>query len=91
MNLSVGYLLPENKVSEITKKISGYFENDIWDTDDVAFIDFRKSEWGKTHRKMNFSVFPSQLKNEIKFFILTRIQKGDLQLYSAVHNYAKVF
>ena len=47
MNLSVGYVLPENKVSELTKKVSGYFENDIWDADDTAFNDYRKSEWGK--------------------------------------------
>ncbi|WP_254624379.1 hypothetical protein [Cytobacillus firmus] len=91
MNLSVGHLLPEGKVSEITQKVTSYFENDIWDADDAAFNDFRKSEWGKTHRKMNFSVFPTKLKNEVKFFILTRIQKDDLQLYSAVHNYARSF
>ncbi|EAA0221286.1 transposase [Listeria monocytogenes] len=91
MNLSIGYLLPENKVSEITKKISGYFENDIWEANNAAFNDFRKSEWGKTHRKMNFSAFPSKLKNEVKFFILTRIEKDELQLYSAIHNYARSF
>ncbi|WP_409974908.1 hypothetical protein [Bacillus sp. Bva_UNVM-123] len=91
MNLPVGYVLPANKVSEITKKVSGYFENDIWDADEPAFNHFRKSEWGKTHRKMDFSVFPSKLKNEVKFFILTRIQKDDLQLYSAIHNYARCF
>ncbi len=91
MNSSVGYVLPENKVSEITKLISGYFENDIWDADDSVFNDFRKSEWGKTHRKMNFTVFSSKLKNEVKFFILTRIQNDELQLYSAIHNYASSF
>ncbi|MDA2412149.1 tyrosine-type recombinase/integrase [Bacillus cereus] len=40
---------------------------------------------------MNFTVFSSKLKNEVKFFILTRIQNDELQLYSAIHNYARSF
>ena len=91
MTLTTGYILPENKSNQMTSLISGYFENDVWDTDNPVFKAFRKSEWGKTHRKMNFTVFSPKLKNEVKFFILTRIQNDDLQLYSAVHNYARSF
>ncbi|MES9731576.1 tyrosine-type recombinase/integrase [Bacillus sp. AP50] len=91
MNLATGYLLPENKINQITSLLSGYFENDVWNTDNPAFNNFRKSEWGKTHRKMNFTAFSPKLKNEVKFFILTRVQNGELQLDSVIHNYARSF
>jgi len=68
MNLAVRHILPASKTSEITKLISGYFKNDIWDADDPVFNEFRKSEWGKTHRKINFTVFSSKLKNESQVF-----------------------
>jgi len=84
-------LPPESKSHEIDRFISGYWEQDIWDAEDSIFDNFRRSTWGKTHRKMNFSVFSSKLKNEVKFFIVNRIQNDVIQLYSAVHNYCRSF
>lgn len=51
----------------------------------------RKAVWGKTHRKMNFTFFSPKIKNEVKFFIITRVQNDELQLYSAIHNYGRSF
>lgn len=50
-------IINEGKVQELNRFISGYWENDIWDANDPIFNDFRKSDWEKTHRKMNFSDF----------------------------------
>jgi len=91
MKLAVSSHQNESKIHKLHRFISGYWENDIWDANDPIFTDFRKSEWGKRHRKMNFSFFSSSLKKEVKFFILTRIQNDELQLYSAIHNYGRSF
>lgn len=55
----------------------------------TRFLIILERQVGKTHRKMNFTVFSPRLKIEDKFFIINHIQNDDLQLYSAVHNYCK--
>jgi hypothetical protein len=91
MRLSVITSISESKVNELNKFISGYWENDIWDTNDPVFNNFRKTDWGKTHHKMNFSDFSPMLKKEVKFFIISRVQNGELKLDSAMHNYGRSF
>ena len=91
MRLAVTTIINEGKVQELNRFISGYWENDIWDANDPIFNDFRKSDWGKTHRKMNFSDFSPMLKKEVKFFIIIRVQNDELRLDSAIHNYGRSF
>lgn len=80
----------EKKI-EILEQIQGYWMNDIWYATDVFFEPYGGgSQWTSAKRKLNFTLFPPAIRQEMKYFFSTRLLTNNLTLYSCVA-YAKTF
>lgn len=77
---------------EISTKLTGYWENDIWKCNHPVFDKYRKTFRDRTYRSINFSLFSDDLKNEIKYFILYRLDNDDAKLHNTIiRSYSRSF
>ena len=82
----------DTKLLEIESNLLGYWENDIWNTEHPLLSQFNNCVHEKTYRNIDFSTFSSKLKNEVKYFILSRLKDKEVRLYdTVVENYCKAF
>ncbi len=91
MNIAFNPIQNEPKLFEINSKISGYWENDIWDIHNSIFEELIDVTPKGVQRFINFSSFPNMLKNEVKFFILTRLESGKITPRTIIKNYCSAF
>jgi len=81
----------ETKLLEISSKISGYWQNDVWDTHNVAFEELINVTSKNVQRHIDFSSFPTILKNEVKFFILERLESKEVTPETIIKDYCSSF
>lgn len=91
MNTPFKITQDETKLLEVNSKITGYFQNDIWDTRDSIFDKWRDIEPSRIQHTVNFSSFPDKLKNEVKFFILSCLEREENTFGTIVKNYGSSF
>lgn len=72
------------KVNEIQETLKGYWEKDRWDIRDSFFDELRPKKWSGTNYFCDFSLFQPGIKDEIKFFFVTRFQEHTLRFKTAV-------
>jgi integrase len=71
------------KWQEIKETLKGYWENDQWDITDHIFDEFRTKKSTSTSKTIDFSRLQPGIKEEIKFFLVRRLQEHTLQLQTA--------
>lgn len=81
----------ETKLLEVSSSVSGYWENDIWDINNPIFNNLIDNVPKTGQRFINFSSFPSRLKNEVKFFILSRLESKEITSGTIIKNYCSSF
>lgn len=91
MNIAFKPTQDEAKSLEINSKILGYWENDIWDIHNSIFEELMDVTPKNIQRFINFSAFPNMLKNEVKFFILNRLESKEITPGIIVKNYCSAF
>ncbi len=74
----------EEKLQLILRELHGYWENDVWDMKDPFFDQFRQDKWKSEKRNINFSRFPSPIKEEIKFFFVQPLKDHEIRLTSVL-------
>jgi integrase len=80
------------KQQQIDLALKDYWENDIWECSHPNFDKYYKSRLDKTHRTIDFSYFSEELKKEVKYFILCRLENDDAKLRNTiVKTYAQSF
>ncbi|MFT5872627.1 MAG: peptidyl-tRNA hydrolase [Clostridium sp.] len=80
------------KSHEVRNNINGYLKNDIWNTDHPLFDEFKNCVQEKTYSTIDFSVFSPDIKDQVKYFVLSRIKYKGVRLYDTViENYCKSF
>lgn len=80
------------KQQQIDMALKDYWENDIWRCSHPNFDKYYKTRLDKTHRIINFSLFSEELKKEVKYFILSRLENDDAKLRNTiVKTYAQSF
>lgn len=72
------------KLDEISATLTGYWQDDVWNTTDTFFDDMRPEKSSFQCKTIDFSVFPVTLRNEVKFFFAKRLTEQSLRLQSVV-------
>ncbi|MBP2644330.1 MAG: XerC [Firmicutes bacterium] len=72
------------KLSEISSTLTGYWQNDVWDTTDSVFDDMRPEKWSIPNNTINLSILPFALRDEVKFFFVKRLTEQSLRLLTVV-------
>jgi integrase len=74
------------KWQEIGQTLAGYWEQDQWHILDPVFDEFRPNkEWTAHNKTMDFSHLPAGVKDEIKFFFVSRLQEHTARLWTVVN------
>ena len=68
------------KLQEIAETLTGYWKLDQWHFDDAIFDEFRPQRWTKYSRTIDFSSLLPGVKDEIKFFLVRRLQEHTMRL-----------
>lgn len=84
MNVAYQIKPTVEKRQEITKLLSGYWGNDIWDIRDSFFDDLRPAKWSLTNRTIDFSAFSPSIKDEVKYMYDYRLRKKEIRLTSVI-------
>jgi integrase len=85
------------KTAVILKHLEGYLENDIWDLTDLFFTVYGGGKsWSHSKKNINFTVFPSYVRFEVKFFFANQLVNEKLTLitmttYSTTFNDLSAF
>jgi len=91
MNIVFKPIQNETKLLEVSSSVSGYWDNDIWDINNHIFAELIDNIPKTGQRFINFSSFPSRLKNEAKFFILSRFESKEITSGTIIKNYCSAF
>lgn len=71
------------KWQEIEKTLTGYWERERWDLTEPIFDGLRPQKWNTTNKTINFSRLQSGIREEIKYFLVQRLQEHTLRLQTA--------
>ena len=91
MNIVFKPIQNETKLLEVSSSVSGYWDNDIWDINNPIFDELIDNVPKTGQRFINFSSFPSRLKNEVKFFILSCFESKSITSVTVIKNYCSAF
>jgi integrase len=90
MSLAYQPVPTNSKLQEIQKRITGYWQNDVWYTGDSMFDAFREQSDKYPNRYIDFSKLNENIKQEMKYFILELIFEKQLNLNKTImENYGK--
>jgi integrase len=75
----------QTKIHEIEGALTGYWKQDRWYFLDTVFDEFRPKSWASVHKSIDFSQLQPGIKDEIKFFIIRRLQEHTLRLHTVLN------
>lgn len=83
--------ITSEKMAVIQEQLKGYFENDIWVMTDPFFDVYGGGKkWSISKKNINFTVFPTYLRDEVKFFFAFQLVNENLTLKTLIM-YAATF
>jgi len=71
------------KQQEISKFLTSYWQNDVWQVDDPFFYELRTPKWSRPSKSVDFSPLPLLQRDELKFMVASRLQNQEIQLRTA--------
>ncbi|WP_324829299.1 tyrosine-type recombinase/integrase, partial [Qipengyuania zhejiangensis] len=79
------------KTAVIQEQLQGYFGNDMWDLTEPIFEKYSDGDsWAYSQKKLRFTLIPSSIRDEIKFFFANQIVNKRLSP-STMINYSSSF
>jgi hypothetical protein len=73
------------KTAVIWEQLQGYLEKDAWNVTDQFFEAYGGGDsWSHSQKKLTFTLFPTNIRHEIKFFFANQLVNESLSLYTMV-------
>jgi integrase len=84
LNKKSSFIIEDTKLTEIEKKVKGYWEKDDWDLSDSFFS--KLDSYKKSQNVVSFSDFNHSVKIEIKYYFSTKLAEREMSFSTFKQN-----
>jgi len=96
MNSKKRILELKEKVSPIDEFLIGYWENDVWNIENIEMKKFIKRELSTVIKKIDFSALPLLVRKEVKYYFAYHLKEDTLSIqtvlqYGTLLNHLAIF